>query len=497
MTTSPPGVRIGSQAPRVRNAPIWEKTKGDEVVDFMAEIGRPLDPWQAAITLDAFGVRLDGLWSAFELLLLLSRQNGKGGVTEAIELGGLFLFHEPLILHSAHQFKTSTAAFRRLQDIIDGSDWLTRRVKMISRSKGDESIELTRAASGPNATTNCRLQFVARTLGSARGLTGSTTVFDEAWALTIGQYAAQTPTLATIPNPRIVYTTTPPDDDIGPVPEDAMLPSVRLRAHEGDDRVAVYEWSPPDGFDRTDPDVWYDCNPALGIRISEWFLAKQLTNFTAAGKPEKFDTEHLGHWPLAGADQWRVIAEAEWTAARSDPEHRPQPPVAFALETALDRSWSSIGVAGRRADGRRQVEVVDRRSGTGWVVARAKELTEAWRHCAFVVDPAGGAASLIPALEEAGIEVYKIGTREVAAAAGMLFDGIAGEDEAARDVRYVDHPALTAAVEAAAQRPLEKAWTWSRRGPVDTSPLVAVSNALFGHALKAPSALGDPSAYWL
>jgi hypothetical protein len=56
------------------------------------------------------------------------------------------------------------------------------------------------------------------------------------------------------------------------MPEDAMLPSVRARGLKGGDRIAMYEWSPPKGFDRTDPDVWYDCNPALGIRIKPWFL---------------------------------------------------------------------------------------------------------------------------------------------------------------------------------------------------------------------------------
>src|SRR5438034_4786023 len=228
--TSQSGVRLGAQTPRVRRAPLYVKTYGHEVVDFMAQIGRALDPWQSTITLDAFGVRPDGLWSSYELLLLLSRQNGKGGVTEAIELGGLFLFKEPLILHSAHQFKTSTTALRRLAEIVEGSDWLRQRTKRIVQGPNDPGIYLTRAAGGGSR------QLVSRSAGSGRGMTGSRTVFDEAWALTVAQYAAQTPTLATIPNPQIIYTTTPPDDDIGPVPADAMLPSVRRRAQDGDER---------------------------------------------------------------------------------------------------------------------------------------------------------------------------------------------------------------------------------------------------------------------
>lgn len=491
-------MRIGSQEPRVRKVPTYEKTYGHEVVDFMAEIGRPLDPWQAAITLDAFAVGLDGLWSAFELLVLLARQNGKGGVTEAIELGGVFLFHEPLILHSAHQFKTSTAAFRRLQDIIDGSDWLTRRVKMISRSKGDESIELTRAAGGG------RIQFVARTLGSGRGLTGSTTVFDEAWALTVGQYAAQTPTLATIRNPRIVYTTTPPDDDIGPVPTDAMLPSVRQRAVDGDDRIAVYEWSPPEKFDRTDRNVWYDCNPALGIRISEWFLAKQLAAFTSAGKPEKFDTEHLCYWPVNADKEWLVIPQADWLAAY-DPTSGPEDPVAFGIAANPDRTWASIGVAGGRADGLRHLEVIDRRPGTGWVVERMVALKEKWTPCAVTV-ATGPAGSLIADLEAAGVVVTKMSTTDAARACGAVYDGISGkpyidDDGVERNPRIIrwagsaSHvEALTAAVKAGRKHCSGDTWTWERDGDVDASPVESVTNALYGYATRPPDP--EPFALW-
>ena len=46
-----------------------------------------------------------------EVALIVSRQNGKGSILEALELAALFLddFIPPrgLILHSAHEFKTA------------------------------------------------------------------------------------------------------------------------------------------------------------------------------------------------------------------------------------------------------------------------------------------------------------------------------------------------------------------------------------------------------
>ena len=476
--------RLGSQTPRVCNVPAYVSTYGHEVVDFMDQIGRPLDPWQAAIVVDAFGVREDGLWAAYELCVLVARQNGKGGVTEAIELGGLFLFREPLMLHSAHQFKTSTSAFRRLQDIIDGSDWLTKRVKMISRSKGDESIELTKAAGGG------RLQFVARTLGSGRGLTGSKNIFDEAYALTVGQYAAQTPTLATLPNPQIIYTSTPPDDDTGPMPEDAMLPSVRKRGLAGGPRIAMYEWSPMKGYDRANPDVWYECNPALGIRIQEWFLQQQLSAFAEAGRPAKFDTEHLGLWHGANDAGWVAFKLEDWKAAQDPNSGLAGQPV-YCVESSRDLTHISIVAAGRRADDMRHVELVDRfATDVGKLIGQLKKRIEKFDPLAIVVDPAGPAGYLINDIRKhCGIDVLEPTSRDVAGACGSLYVGISSSDPESRDVRVRPHPSLDAAARAAEWRDRGDAKIFDRRNEAspDVAPIMAAALADWGYNKEASS----------
>lgn len=463
------------------------KTYGQEVIDLMAQIGRPLDPWQAEIIRCAYGVQEGGLWAAYELMVFVARQNGKGGITEAIELAGLFLFKEKLILHSAHLFKTSTAAFRRLMDIIDANDWLSRRVNNFSRSKGDEGIYLTRSAGGG------ALQFVARTAGSGRGLTGSTNVFDEAYALTTAQYAAQTPTLATIPNPRIVYTSTPPDEDTGPMPDDAMLPSVRARGHAGDDRVACFEWSPPKRFDPHDVDLMHECNPALGIRISLWFLQKQLIAFEAAGKISKFSTEHLGQWPADPNEQWQLLSEADWSAAL-DPTSKPiRKGLALAVEMSLDRQWVSVSMAGARDDGLRHVEVGLSERGSGWVVPKLVDLNEKLQPCAIVVASGSPAAALVPDMEAAGLVVHVMSAGEVAAACGGLVDAIAGptpeptEAEpipvSPRTVRHRGQPVLTTAIAGAATKKAGNTQTWDPTSAVvDITPGMGAGNALWAYA---------------
>lgn len=95
----------GHQIPRVTCWPQHVTSAGHEAVDLAASAGLILDPWQAFVLEHALGERGDGQWAAFEVGLVVPRQNGKGSVLEARELAGLFLFGEELILHSAHEFQ--------------------------------------------------------------------------------------------------------------------------------------------------------------------------------------------------------------------------------------------------------------------------------------------------------------------------------------------------------------------------------------------------------
>lgn len=462
----------------------------------MAQIGQPLDEWQAAIVIDMFGLDDENLWAAFEVCVLVARQNGKGAVTEARELFGLFVLKEQLILHSAHLFKTSANAFRRILELVNSSDWLRKKVHRINRGKGEEAIELTAREGGG------QLQFVARTLGSGRGLTGDCNVFDEAAWLTVGQYAAQTPTLATRPNPQIVYTSTPPDEDVGPMPDDAMLPSVRSRGIGRDPRMAYYEWSPPKDFDRTDPRVHASCNPAYARRIPARFLVQQLRAFTAQGSPEKFDTEHLGHWPPDPGAGWLELPEQAWLDAQ-DLESTIVGPVAWAVAVSADRNWTTVAAAGRREDGLRHVEIVTRRLGTAWLVPWFVEVDhetaepdglnrlDRWKPCAVVLDPGSPSGSLVAPLEAAGVELVEATSRQWGQASAAFLDGIAGrvgpddEPRVVRDVRHRGQAELNAAAKAATRRKLGESWAWERYCDVDMSPLETATLALWGHATHA------------
>lgn len=476
------GARIGNQAPRLRSVPPYSATLGQEAIDLTAAAGQVLDPWQCDVVRDILAVQDDGRWAAFETCTIAQRQQGKGGIIEAIELAGLFLFGEMLILHSAHEYKTAQEAFLRIKALVDGCADLSRYVKAIREANGEQQIILMSGA---------RLRFVARSKGSGRGFSGQRNILDEAYALTRTQLAALLPTMSAQPNPQLNQFSTVPDPDTMPEPEEAVLPAVHERALAAvktgnSDGLVYHDWSIRPGEDPADPEVWYACNPALGIRIAEDYVRAE---FAALG-PAKFSTERLGRWPELGGDQWAVIPESDWRDA-IDLESTAQDPVAFAVTVSVDRAWATICAAGERADGLFHVTVVDRRQGTGWVVERLKELWDKWDPCAVVIDKGSPAGSLAIDVEQAGIDLTPIQTRDVVAAAGAFYDGIAGRPaldpvtgEMGRDPRVVRHrgqPELTEAVAGAVKRQLATAWAWDQMAAaVDISPLVGVSNALWG-----------------
>jgi len=238
--------------------------------------------------------------------------------------------------------------------------------------------------------------------------------------------------------------------------------------------VAYFEWSAPAEADAEDPETWRACMPAIGHTVSEQAVRAELDRLDRL----EFRRAYLNQWHDAmPAEEWLVITEAEWEACL-DPRSQPVGRVALALDVTPDRQWASIAAAGRRSDGLLHVELVEHRAGTAWVVERLTALIGKWSPYCVVVDGGSAAGSLLPELEAACIEVTKPTVREVAGAAGALFDATRPET---LGIRHLGQLPLDRAVAGAAQRPLADSWTWNRRGStVVISPLVAASLASWG-----------------
>lgn len=445
--------------------------------------GLELDPWEAHVLTSALGEREDGRWAAFEVGVAVSRQNGKGEILLARQLTGLFLLEEPLQIHSAHQFDTSLEAFRRLLTRIEDTPDFERHVKRVSRSHGEEGIELRGGR---------RIRFRTRTKGGGRGFTGDVLYLDEAMEIAEPFHGALLPILSAKSisgDPQVWYAGSAVDKWVHP--NGVVFARVRERGHAGDDpALAYFEWSPdcddPQQADdlMDDREVWAQANPALDIRISDEHIERERRSMD----PRTFAVERLGigDWPSADGQDTQVISPETWELC-ADEGSVLLDPVCLSFDIAPDRSYASIGAAGKREDGLGHIEVVERKRGTGWVVERLQELVEKHDTTAVICDGSGPAASLLARLEQLDIEVTIVTAKEHAQACGIFYDGCAGET-----FRHLGTPELAAAIKGAARRPLGDAWAWSRKSSsVDISPLVACTLAFWGSHSQAESVYSE------
>lgn len=471
----------GAQRPRVWAVPRSVSSAGAEAVDLARQAGLFLDPWQEFVLEHALGETDDGRWAAFEVGLVVSRQNGKGSILEARELAGLFLLGEKFIIHSAHQFDTSLEAFRRLLALIEDNPDFSKRVKRVVKSHGEEGIELRNGQ---------RIRFRTRTKGGGRGFTADCLILDEAMILPEATLGALMPTLSartmeTDTGVQLWYTGSAVDQLIH---EDGIvLARIRERGHKGDDpSLAYFEWSVDcDNPDLLEPEQlsdqnhWSAANPGLGIRILADHVGKEYRSMD----PRTFAVERLGvgDWPRTDGLGDIVISPAAW-AELVDRDSQMHDPICLSFDVNPDRAFATVAAAGLRTDGLPHVEVVDRRRGTGWVVQRLAELNAKWHPAAVVCDGVGPASSLLPELTELRVEVVTLTAAEHAAGCGWLFDAV---DQ--QKLRHIGQQELNAAVRSAVKRPLGDRWAWDRRSSgADISPLVACTLALWGVMREPP-----------
>ncbi|NKV19207.1 hypothetical protein GS913_06425 [Rhodococcus hoagii] len=462
----------GVQQPRLLVKPEYAGTFGPEAAQFAARYGLVLDPWQRLVLDDWLGFRLDMKWSSSRCGLSVPRQNGKNGVLEVRELFGMVGLGER-ILHTAHEVKTARKAFKRLQHFF-GSEKndpdakfpeLNALVEEIRSTNGQEAIVLKNGGS---------IEFVARSKGSARGFTIDVVVMDEAQELADETLDALMPTTRAAPlkNRQLIFTGTPPGEkDNGEVFTRRRQNTIDQKSS----RSCWHEWSCADGVDYDDPQAWAQANPALGFRLDAETVQEDRDSLSDNG----FARECLGMWSAAtsrgpiDATSWGVCAELDSQIVGAP---------AVAVDIAPDNRVASIGVAGRRADGRPHVEMVENRAGIGWIVDYLVAMNRANRLRCIVIDSGSPAKVLIEPLEAKGLPVRKTDAGYMGTACADIYRKVMSGELA-----HIDQPTLNTAVADVRKRNIgsEGLWGWNRKNTEsDITPMVAVT--LAQHAIDAP-----------
>jgi hypothetical protein len=461
LTLLRPGEKPGKPPTVEVVPPADDWSAGLEALEIAFLAGLDLDDWQQYILLHALG-RQDGLWTAFEVALIIARQNGKSEILIAVILWALFteLDDPRLVIFAAHEYKTAREIFLRLKFLLQppaGSDPLLHAhsslvddVKTVRTANGEESVELYNGR---------RVRFLARTSGSGRGFTGDIVLLDEAYKLNQEQMAALLPTMGARPNPQIWYAS------MGPFEDSEVQTQVMERARSDEPGALAYFGYEADGdVSVADRDEWVRCNPAHPHRMS---MATLVNEFQALGE-EGFAREKLC---LRVSSVERAIPADVWMAAQSA-DAEPADPVTLAVDVDETRSWYSVVAVGGGV-----AELVEHKPVSG-LVARLSQL--AADHAAVLcLDASGPAGSLVDDLEAEGVPVEKFSSRDVADACGRLYDALVDKTLTVRR-----SPDFDKAVSSAARKPMGDAWSWSRsRSNGDVSPIVALTLA---HAAERP-----------
>jgi hypothetical protein len=512
--------------PRVCTIPDYAFSSGPEAIELAASAGLELDPWEQLALILGLGETAAGKWAAFQVALIVARQNGKGAVLEALGLYWLFGTGEPLIGHTAHEYKTAMEAFRRILSLIENTDWMRKKVKKIINTNGEEGIELL---------TGQRLRFLARSKGAGRGFTFRKLIWDEAYALTPEQQEAQLPTMSAVPNAQAWVTSSPP------LTSDTGIPLFTLRRNaKPGGTTAFMDYGAEGDLDKLEEVDLYSIalalktNPNAPERISEEAIRREQAALGQRG----YARERLCIWPPDLEQGFTVISKDQWLAML-DPysgkeryedlpatmEYWPQPDLPVA-----DPAWrtpptaltgrpvvsvdvsprvggqvrASVGLASRRQDGKRHIELIKAGSGSDWAIQALVTLAVSAK-ALIAIDPGSPAGSLLAdlqtALRQAGLEpeevIMTMAARDVAQAFGMIYDAATRPVSEPRTVVHLGQEELTLAVGGADKRNVGDGHAWDRRNAsVDITGIISVTHALWGLAKAPEDVEAEPMVVW-
>lgn len=500
----------GKTEPRVWTPPLRELTRdttlGYAFCDFCDAIGAELIPWQKWLAIHALEIVYEGEKWRFRfryVLILVSRQNGKTYFEVLLNIFFLYGLRSRLVLGTAQNLDTAVETFEDTVGQVESVPELKTLLKKVNRGTGKREMLLD---------TGDRYKVIAATR-KARGLSSDLVMMDELREQTTWEaWGAISKTMMARPT-AILFGLSNAGDGTSVVlrhlrgqahaqlgnPDGNVNPSALVVPEEIDEEIdsglAIFEWSAKPGCELNDREQWAQANPSLGYG----FLTERALKTAMGTDPEAvFRTECLCQWvtstvtPPFPVDSWDAGKDENSTIAKDSP-------LWWGVDVSSDRAHASIAVCGIRPDGAWHIELVEYRSGTGWLVKWFQNAAPNYSGMKVALQskgaPIGSMMDVIGAID--GIEIIECKGKDVAGWCGRMYDAVASSTETDIDavpVYHITQPALDLAANIAATRPLgDGAWAWDRNKSMeDISPLVAVTMAL-GSATQVE--VGKPKVY--
>lgn len=489
--------------PRVANYPKYLTSAGGELIDLMADLNRPLDGWQAWIIERGLGQKKDD--ETGELVMAadtcgcwVPRQNGKGDIIMALEVGWLFLFGVPLIGHSAHLYSTAAEGFIRIKTLVEENDAiLGKAIKQIWSANGKQGIELT------PKYNRARLLFAAREGGQGLGFSFPKLIMDEAQQLNADLMQTLVPTQSGMWDPQIWFFGTPPRSD------KAWIYTIKRMGEGAAPNVAWFDY----GIEYIDPmteatefratvgteETNRRTNPSMGVRRPNRTGVRQKAaegEMAKLGVTMRFAMERNGMWlPQARETGDNAIPPQAWSSLAAQ---KPEVPgsIAVAFHINARRTHATVMWAGK-IDGIWRVGIADHKPGVDWVPPRLLELKVKYAPVAFAVDARG--ETQIDDLKAIGIELPKDPKRP--RRGDLIVPGIDGMaqafamlvDAATAQIPLVLHhnePPLNSAVSVPA-RPLGGGSTFDHKAGVEVGPACGAGLAMWAYKERFDKVVDD------
>jgi hypothetical protein len=329
------------------------------------------------------GERSDGTWAAKQVGVSAPRQNGKSQLIVARALAGALLFGEKKIVISAHAQDTARETFAKFVELIDDNPALAERVDKVMNAINREFIKFTNGAT---------VQFKARTVSGSRGFSSDCLLLDEAQILGMPAWVSINSTMSARPNPQVWLLGTPPT----PENNGEVFTSIRDAALGGKSQTLAWlEWAALPTDDPAAAETRAKANPAWWTRINHEIVQGEYETYP----PERFALDRLGIWATGGSGS-NILPG--WLGLAVD--HPGSEVSAIGLAVSIDGDFGSIAQADVYGDDLLNLDAQERGAGSAWLVAEAKRIQDE-HDCAVAVDEKCPDATLIPALEAAGVRV--------------------------------------------------------------------------------------------
>jgi phage terminase large subunit-like protein len=250
-------------------------------------------PWQQfvlddALTLDEFNNFVRSTCG-----VLVARQNGKTMLMRMRILAGLYIFGEASIIAMAQNRQLALETFKQVVDLAESLSWMRKRIKRVSRTNGQEQLEVYCHHYPNDCNTKCarirKYGIRAATSEGPRGATANLLYVDELREIKQEAWTAATP-LTRATSGQTWITSNAGDGN------STVLNELRARALLMESpRIGWFEWSAEPNAELHDVEAWQAANPAMGRTITY----EALRDAAARDTPDAIRTEMLCQWTFS------------------------------------------------------------------------------------------------------------------------------------------------------------------------------------------------------